>query len=966
MNFAGWSDPDGRKLQDFSVYSFYEGRKYHIHYGVKTSVDFILPPGESKIFCSVKDEIGAVTELFVDNVITTSPDNETLEEWKASVNVEFFMVEGKMSVMAQAIASEAIVEEQDRKNNRLSVASEVDKVWKEYWELTGIDSSYYTKEAREEIEAELRDKRMGGTEKEAKKNFEMLQSLEILPFEVIEDSEVYGQAVSALAETRPLNKGSKHLLTEFIEEMADSILETEVPHPEDKTISNRLLANVMNSLSKVHDQTELIRNVTNKMKMSIAKDLMVGEDPLVISSNSGFELKVEKRHADEISGETIENEGTSITLPNSCVLLGKPSNCRQTRAANSEADSPSLGLVVVKWSNILETEGTESVGLSSDSNTLDFSLTNRNGNETLKIKDAAEPFEICLGTSESSEGAGNTRLRHVQPNFGDKDEFLVYHQLTVDKKGMAVKVQFTPDEKSTPFVFFYGVGYKPSLLVYEERLFIGNLKTEGVEPVKMQPQTTETPPERLYTACEVLPDCLCNLEIAHSAKHAHKLPNPLMPIVRFPSEKIEEDDKLKRVRDLMTDFSGSRAEEAKLREKFEDRAEQLMKDLKIESPKYGWIPKEDRPIENSGDRLKYELEQSRYQLAEVRNQMHSLKRELTLYRKLVRQEVGGCYDLHHLMGDKNWKGRAEEIERLKNEIAHMESKAYGHKYLRNPISIPQYNPRFPRIDDLVPKTQVECLRKEAIKKKEDTEGQQLSNFMKEYGNLALMYKASSIHNKILAQELRSLKEQLERHNCKAKEDIDLIKNLTAHQMQMREMLEREAHLATLVDKCQESDNVEFDEKLDAEKYKALWEVSEYQKQSLYEMVRVLAERLDDIMQKAEEAEKHCLENKNRRNELEEQLQVQKEARLATAKSEKKAKPKKPVAGGQNLPITEVLQAVREENDFLKNFLRRSIETKEEDLKLYRFTMKSIRAQYFEALEKIKKLKEEQELETPKK
>ncbi|GFX63846.1 uncharacterized protein TNCV_5033151 [Trichonephila clavipes] len=78
----------------------------------------------------------------------------------------------------------------------------------------------------------------------------MLQSLEILPFEVIDDSEVYGQAVSALAQTRPLNKGSKKLLTEFIEEMAESTLTTETAHPEDKTISNRLLANVMNSLSK--------------------------------------------------------------------------------------------------------------------------------------------------------------------------------------------------------------------------------------------------------------------------------------------------------------------------------------------------------------------------------------------------------------------------------------------------------------------------------------------------------------------------------------------------------------------------------------------------------------------------------------------------------------------------------------------------------------------------------------------
>ncbi|GBN22596.1 hypothetical protein AVEN_243265-1 [Araneus ventricosus] len=72
-----------------------------------------------------------------------------------------------MSIMAQAIASEAIVDETERDNNYFSVASEVDRVWKEYWELSGIDSSYYTKEAREEIEAMLRDQRSDGTEKEA-------------------------------------------------------------------------------------------------------------------------------------------------------------------------------------------------------------------------------------------------------------------------------------------------------------------------------------------------------------------------------------------------------------------------------------------------------------------------------------------------------------------------------------------------------------------------------------------------------------------------------------------------------------------------------------------------------------------------------------------------------------------------------------------------------------------------------
>ncbi|GBN24283.1 hypothetical protein AVEN_51294-1 [Araneus ventricosus] len=215
------------------------------------------------------------------------------------------------------------------------------------------------------------------------------------------------------------------------------------------------------------------------LKMSITEDLMGGEDPLVVESTSGFQLKVEKRHVDDVSGETIENEGTSITLPSSCVLLGRPKDCRAARAAGSETESSSVGLVVVKWSNILETEGTEGVSLSAESNTLDFSLTNRAGNTTLKLRDTPEPFEVCLGMSQSSGDSAGSRLRHVAPSFGDKDDFLVYHQLTIDKSGAAVKVEFVPDEKSSSFVFFYGVGYKPSLLVYDGRVFLADLQAEG-------------------------------------------------------------------------------------------------------------------------------------------------------------------------------------------------------------------------------------------------------------------------------------------------------------------------------------------------------------------------------------------------------------------------------------------------------------------------------------------------------
>ncbi|KAG8197517.1 hypothetical protein JTE90_007255, partial [Oedothorax gibbosus] len=390
MEFSGWSDPEKKPLTDYSIYKVYKGTKFHIHYGVKTSTEFILPPGESQIFCEVQDELGATTTLFVDTVVATMPDNETLEEWKSSVNTGFFVVEGKMAILAQAVASEAFVDQIRREMDYVPISAEVNRIWGEYLEMEGIDSSFYTKEAREEIEAEVRDKRSGGKEESAQKNFEMLQSMEVLPFEVITDSEVYGVAVSALAESRPLNKGSKHILIELIEEMAESSLAIEVPHPEERTMANMLLANSMNSLSKsiseemiggnfldseleevydmlsynitqpnffslyvegsrweveervhnkkvegmknetqaeVYSEVELMKNVSNRMKMSIAEDIMVGENPFIIDTTSGFQLEVEKRHANELSGETLQKEGTSVTLPNACTLLGQDEDC---------------------------------------------------------------------------------------------------------------------------------------------------------------------------------------------------------------------------------------------------------------------------------------------------------------------------------------------------------------------------------------------------------------------------------------------------------------------------------------------------------------------------------------------------------------------------------------------------------------------------------------------------------------
>lgn len=129
----------------------------------------------------------------------------------------------------------------------------------------------------------------------------------------------------------------------------------------------------------------------------------------------------------------------------------------------------------VKWSSILEVDGTENVDLSPEASTLDFSLTNREGNANLDVNNTEEPFEICLSVSPPAEESSE-KLRYVMPNFGEKEDFLVYHQLTLEKEGSAVKMEFIPGEDADFFVLFYGVGYKPSLLVYDGRMFLKDLE----------------------------------------------------------------------------------------------------------------------------------------------------------------------------------------------------------------------------------------------------------------------------------------------------------------------------------------------------------------------------------------------------------------------------------------------------------------------------------------------------------
>lgn len=72
-----------------------------------------------------------------------------------------------------------------------------------------------------------------------------------------------------------------------------------------------------------------------------------------------------------------------------------------------------------------------------------------------------------------------------------------------------------------------------------------------------------------------------------------------------------------------------------------------------------WDPKaiEESGMDQSTARLKYELDHSRFQLAEVRNQLHTLKREMAAYERLVKQELGDNVNLHEALTSNRWRGK---------------------------------------------------------------------------------------------------------------------------------------------------------------------------------------------------------------------------------------------------------------------------------------------------------------------
>ncbi|CAL1292788.1 unnamed protein product [Larinioides sclopetarius] len=502
---------------------------------MKTKVVVVLPFGDLEIWCSIQDHLGAVTMYSAANFSTSLPNEDELEEYDKKRFFDKALAEGKMTLASQiVIAKNSILMEYRRLRNRHGdfddvSESAIDARWEEYLQLDGIDSSYYTPQARDEIREELREIMETQMDRDALvKNKEITRLLR-LPMEALPDAEIFGGALSAVADNGPTDLNGKLKIMRGMENMFQIINITDVPHPEDKKIVFSQFGNLADTIagslaesniagnflpgeikrakevldynatepnyfifyvegnrtevqmnlreraveaakdgqsSEAKEMVVKIKDMISAIQQSCMEEIMVGPEPFYTESRSGFQMTFFKNYASNLSKEIIQQGDSSITLPDLCSVLNDL--CDENDLA--------VGIQAVRWTQPLESYGKESDKLSERSNVIQVDITSREGNSTISVSNSTEIFKICIPVSiDNAEG----KMEYIVPSFSRADDILVYHTLLIESSGLTATVNIKPDDPNAPFIVLYKYGDQPSLFDYEDIKRIQDLDYEN-------------------------------------------------------------------------------------------------------------------------------------------------------------------------------------------------------------------------------------------------------------------------------------------------------------------------------------------------------------------------------------------------------------------------------------------------------------------------------------------------------
>ncbi|XP_078662535.1 coiled-coil domain-containing protein 13-like [Branchiostoma floridae x Branchiostoma belcheri] len=260
----------------------------------------------------------------------------------------------------------------------------------------------------------------------------------------------------------------------------------------------------------------------------------------------------------------------------------------------------------------------------------------------------------------------------------------------------------------------------------------------------------------------------------------------------------------KKNRELTAEVESGRTKMTQLTRKVQDLEKQLKaavaqarasaRDEKASPRQVSLSLEEERDSEADVRAMKEKLTQTTSKLLETKNEVAMLKQELKVANKVLEKEVGEGVNIQALLKDSSgFRGRAQQILNLQKKVSELKSQL-GMQTTRSGSGLSleeQFMGTTTRATNYSDKNR-DRIRQLERDRKEASEAAQAEKAALEadYSKLKDRCDASKARNKVLANEVKSLKDQLAVLLDKGKNDDELITALMNQQEQMQKLLEQ--------------------------------------------------------------------------------------------------------------------------------------------------------------------------------
>ncbi|XP_064644578.1 coiled-coil domain-containing protein 13-like [Lineus longissimus] len=309
------------------------------------------------------------------------------------------------------------------------------------------------------------------------------------------------------------------------------------------------------------------------------------------------------------------------------------------------------------------------------------------------------------------------------------------------------------------------------------------------------------------------------------------------------SEKTKAKQYAKKCKDLEHDVKNVAQNDGK------KAGETTARSLKSDALEKGPVTEAD--LKRAEDKLKH----TEGKVVENKSQIQALKQELQKAHKIITQEVGDGVNIQGLLTQTSqWKGRAQQVMLLQKKVNELRLELTHYKLSGTTASEVSLDDEFMGSSaSLVGRTKtgsvtsseyrnVDTIRKLEKERKETQERAvaELKALEEDYTQLKQKFDASKARHKVLTNENKSLKQQMQTLLEKGKHDDDLIQAMMKQQTQLKLMLDETTNL--------QKQTEDFSEK----KVKELEQRSQQDSNIVEQLKRIVADKEAKVKQFEEE------------------------------------------------------------------------------------------------------------------